>query len=113
MKRFLSWAIGLPAAIVLIAFALANRTMATVSFDPISSETPWLAFSVPTWAILFAGLFLGLVIGWVSSWINQSKWRKAAHQSRVLLEEEMAKKAVIEKRLNNGELVPIDNQQML
>ena len=113
MKRFLSWALGLPAAIVAIAFALANRSMATVSFDPISPDAPWLAFSVPIWSILFAGVFLGLIIGWIGAWINQSKWRQAAHQARVHLEEEMAKKSAIEKRLNNGELVPLDNQQML
>ncbi len=113
MKRFLSWAIGLPAAIVAIAFALANRSMVTVSLDPISPEIPWMAFSVPIWSILFAGVFLGLVVGWVAAWINQSKWRKAAHSARLHLEEEMAKKNAIEKRLNNGEMVPVENQPVL
>ncbi len=115
MKRFLSWALGLPTAIVAIAFALANRSKATVSLDPISPQDPFmgLSFSVPIWSILFAGVFIGLIIGWVAAWINQSKWRQAAHKARLHLEEEMAKKAAIEKRLNNGEMVPVDNQQML
>ena len=113
MKRFLSWALGLPAAIVAIAFALANRSMVVVSLDPLSPEIPWMAFKVPIWSILFAGVFLGLVIGWIAAWINQSKWRQAAHKSRLQLEEEVAKKNAIEKRLNNGEMVPVDNPQML
>jgi len=113
MKQLLSWIIGLPAAIVLIAFALANRGAVTISFDPLSGDAPWFALSLPVWALLFAGIFLGLVIGWVGSWINQGKWRKAAREARSNLDIEVEKKKALEKRLNQGELIPANSSERL
>ncbi len=113
MKQIVSWVIGLPAAILLIAFALANRAPVTVSFDPLSSDAPWFALSLPVWVLLFAGIFLGLIIGWVGSWINQSKWRKAARQARSDLDVELEKKKALEKRLNQGELMPAHNSKTM
>ena len=106
MKQILSWIIGLPTAIVLIAFALANRSFVTVSFDPLSSEAPWFSIALPIWALLFVGIFLGLVIGWIASWINQGKWRKAAREARSTLDQELEKKKALEKRLNQDSMVP-------
>lgn len=106
MKQIISWLIGLPAAIVLIAFALANRTLVSVSFDPLSNDAPWFALSLPIWVLLFAGIFLGLIIGWVGSWINQGKWRKAAREARSNLDIELEKKKALEQRLNQVELMP-------
>lgn len=106
MKQIISWIIGLPAAIALIAFALANRTPVMVSLDPISAEAPWFSLSLPIWVLLFAGIFLGLVIGWVGSWISQGKWRKAAREARSNLDIELEKKKALEQRLNQVELVP-------
>ncbi len=111
MKQIVSWIIGLPAAILLIAFALANRGLVTVSFDPLSLDAPWFALSLPIWALLFAGIFLGLVIGWVGSWINQGKWRKAAREARSNLDIEVEKKKILEKRLNQGELIPANSSE--
>jgi len=104
MKQVISWVIGLPVAVVLIAFALANRSFVTISLDPLSSESPWFALSLPLWSVLFVGIFLGLVIGWIASWINQGKWRKAAREARTNLDIEMGKKKDLERRLNQGEL---------
>lgn len=106
MKKILSWIVGLPAALVLIAFSVANRGFVQVSFDPLSKQEPFYAISVPLWAVLFAGIFLGLVIGWVGSWLSQGKWRKAAREARSNLDIEMEKKRALEKRLNQGDLVP-------
>ncbi len=105
MKQIIGWIIGLPTAILLIAFALANRSFVTVSFDPLSTEAPWFALSLPVWVLLFAGIFLGLIIGWIGSWINQGKWRKAAREARNNLDIELEKKKALEQRLNQGELV--------
>lgn len=82
MKRILSWVIGLPVAIVLIAFAIANRQFTSVSFDPFSADAPWLAVSMPLWALFFCGIFVGLIAGGIASWLTQGKWRKIARQHR-------------------------------
>ncbi len=82
MKRILSWCIGLPVAIILVAFAIANRRVVDVSFDPLSVEAPWLSIPMPLWAVLYSGIFIGLIAGGVASWLKQGKWRKTARVSR-------------------------------
>lgn len=82
MKRILSWSFGLPVAIILVAFAIANRGLVDVSFDPLSTEAPWFAISMPLWAVLYSGIFLGLIAGGVAAWLKQGKWRKTARHSR-------------------------------
>ena len=86
MKRILSWAIGLPVAIILIVFAIANRQYTSVSFDPFSVETPWLAIPMPLWSLLYGGIFIGLIAGGIAAWLKQGKWRKIARQARTELD---------------------------
>ena len=80
--RLLSWIIGLPMALVLIAFAVANRHIVEVSFDPLSQQAPWASLAVPLWTVLFFGIFCGLVVGWIGAWLKQGKWRRAARAAR-------------------------------
>ena len=86
MKRILSWVIGLPVAIILIAFAIANRQFTNVSFDPFSSEAPWLAIPMPLWSLFFCGIFIGLIAGGIAAWLKQGKWRKIARNNRTELD---------------------------
>jgi uncharacterized integral membrane protein len=80
--RVLSWIVGVPAALVLIAFAVANRHIVQVSFDPLSQQAPWASLAVPLWAVLFFGIFCGLVVGWIGAWLKQGKWRREARAAR-------------------------------
>jgi NhaP-type Na+/H+ or K+/H+ antiporter len=82
MRRLLSWFLGFPLAVVLIAFAVANRASVQVSFDPFSQAEPFAAVSLPLWTLLFIGIFLGLVAGWAGAWLNQGKWRRTARDVR-------------------------------
>jgi NhaP-type Na+/H+ or K+/H+ antiporter len=79
--RLLFWIVGLPVAVVLIAFAVANRHFVQVSLDPLSQQEPWLSLSVPLWTVLFFGILCGLVVGWIGAWFKQRKWRRAARQA--------------------------------
>ncbi len=80
--RVLYWIIGLPVAVVLIAFAIANRHFVVVSLDPLSQQDPLASLSVPLWTVLFFGIFCGLVVGWTAAWLKQGKWRRAARAAR-------------------------------
>lgn len=99
--KFIGWVIGLPLAVVLIGFAVANRTFVKVSLDPVSSQNPWFAMDLPIWSLLFAGIFIGLLIGWLAAWIGQGKWRKAAREARSNLDVELARKKEMEQRLSS------------
>ena len=103
MKRILTWVIGLPIAIILIAFAIANRQYISVSFDPFSADQPWLALSMPAWSLLYIGIFLGLVAGGVAAWLKQGKWRKIARQSRKELDETRVENDRLKQQLSRSD----------
>lgn len=82
MRRILRWSVGLPIAIIVISFAVANRRWVTLSLDPFSQEAPKLAMDLPLWLLFFLGIFVGIIIGWIGSWFAQAKHRKAAREAR-------------------------------
>ncbi|MFZ0262684.1 MAG: LapA family protein, partial [Pseudolabrys sp.] len=80
LRRIVSILIVLPLAIVIVAFAVANRQAVTVSFDPFSATSPAYAATVPLFVMIFALLILGVVVGGVAAWIRQAKWRRTARR---------------------------------
>jgi hypothetical protein len=41
---------------------------------------------MPLWALFFAGIFFGMIAGWIACWFGQSKWRRAAKETRIDLQ---------------------------
>jgi uncharacterized integral membrane protein len=80
LRRIVSTLIVVPPAVILIAFAVANRQSVTVSFDPFSSTSPAYAVTLPLFALIFALLILGVLIGGVAAWIGQTKSRRTARK---------------------------------
>jgi uncharacterized integral membrane protein len=75
-RKIVTGLILVPLAIVIIAFAVANRQMVTVSFDPFSSASPAYAATLPLFVLIFILLIVGVMIGGVAAWIGQAKWRR-------------------------------------
>ena len=84
-KRIVNWIVGLPVAVVAIAFAVANRQWITVSFDPLHRDQPFASIAMPLWVLFFCGIFFGIFAGWIAAWLAQGKWRKAAKEARIEL----------------------------
>jgi uncharacterized integral membrane protein len=82
LRKFFRWLVGVPIALVVISFAVANRRWVTLSLDPFSQEAPSFALDMPLWLLLFIGIFIGMLVGWAASWLAQGKWRKAARDSK-------------------------------
>jgi len=80
LRRIVSILIVVPLAIVIVAFAVANRQSVTVSFDPFSSASPAYAATVPLFVLIFALLILGVLVGGVAAWIRQGRWRRTARR---------------------------------
>jgi uncharacterized integral membrane protein len=80
LRRFAAAVILAPLAIIIIAFAVANRQAVTVSFDPFDSAHP--AYSLTTWLFvpIFGALICGVLIGGLASWVRQGKWRGSARR---------------------------------
>jgi uncharacterized integral membrane protein len=69
-----------PLAVVMIAFAVANRQDVTVSFDPFSSNEPAASLTLPLFALMVLLLIIGVLFGGMASWLRHHKWRGAARR---------------------------------
>ena len=81
-RKIVTGIIVVPLAIIIVAFAVANRQMVTVSFDPFSSASPAYAATVPLFVLIFILLIVGVIIGGVAAWIGQAKWRRGHRRAR-------------------------------
>ncbi len=82
MKSLVLLLIGFPIAIVLMAIAVVNNQPVTISLDPFTPATPFLAVTVPLYGVFFGALMLGVVIGSLSTWAKQGRFRRAARVNR-------------------------------
>jgi uncharacterized integral membrane protein len=80
LRRIISTLIVLPLAVIIIAFAVTNRQLVTVSFDPFSSANPAYAATLPLFILIFVLVIFGVFIGGAAVWIRQSKWRRTARR---------------------------------
>ena len=80
MRKFLSAVIFIPLGLIFIVFAVANRHLVTVSFDPFNSTDPSLAITLPLFVVLIVVAIAGVVAGGTATWFRQRHWRRAARQ---------------------------------
>ena len=80
LRRIVTMLIVVPLAVVIIAFAVANRQSVTVSFDPFSATSPAYAATLPLFVLIFVLLILGVLVGGVAAWIGQTRWRRTARK---------------------------------
>jgi len=78
LRKIVATLILLPLAIVMIAFAVANRQIVTVSLDPFGGSDSGLALQLFVLIILL--LIIGVLIGGLAAWVRQGKWRSAARR---------------------------------
>ena len=67
LRKIVAAIILVPLAIIIVAFAVANRQSVTVSFDPFSAEAPAASLSLPLFALVIGLLIAGVVIGGVAA----------------------------------------------
>ena len=81
LRRFVAAVILVPLAIIIIAFAVANRQTVTVSFDPVRSLPARHIRPRPGSSCRSSrALICGVVIGGLASWVRQGKWRGSARR---------------------------------
>jgi uncharacterized integral membrane protein len=80
MRKFLTGLVLVPLGLVFIVFAVANRHLVTVSFDPFNSRDPSVAVTLPLFVVIIAMAIAGVVAGGSATWFRQRHWRRAARQ---------------------------------
>ena len=81
-RKLLVGLIGVPLALLIVLFAVANRQPVTVGFDPFVPEAPAFAVTLPLFALLLICVMIGVLVGGVAAWLRQGKWRKEAKAKR-------------------------------
>ena len=66
-----------PLAIVIVMFAVANREIVTVSFDPFDSAQPAFALKMPLFVLIFVLVALGVVVGGIAAWLQAAQVARA------------------------------------
>jgi uncharacterized integral membrane protein len=78
IRKFVTALILVPLAIIVVAFAVANRQSVVVSFDPFDQVNPAFARPVPLYVLVLVLVIVGVVVGGIAAWLRQGKWRRAA-----------------------------------
>lgn len=78
LRKIVNALVILPLAIILVVFAVANRHLVTLSFDPFDSSDPSMSVTLPLFVVIIAVAILGVIAGGVATWFSQRRWRKAA-----------------------------------
>jgi uncharacterized integral membrane protein len=77
-RKLLIWLVLVPLAIIILAFAMANRQLVTISFDPFNAAQPAASLTLPLFVLIFILVLLGVIIGGIAAWTRQSRYRRAA-----------------------------------
>ena len=83
LMRYIRYAVLAVAAIVLIAMALANREIVTLTLLPggfarLFGMNP--SVSLPLFVVILLGILLGLLIGFLWEWMREHKHRSEARR---------------------------------
>jgi uncharacterized integral membrane protein len=76
-RQLIGWFLLLPLSVLLIVFALANRHLVVVNFNPLTPVDAVNApsFGVPLFFVIYAVLLVGVLLGGVASWFAQGHHR--------------------------------------
>jgi uncharacterized integral membrane protein len=73
--RLVHWLVTLPAAIVLVVFAVSNREAVTVAFWPLPAR-----LGAPLYLVVLLALLAGFLVGEFVAWINARRARRLARE---------------------------------
>ena len=79
LQKLIGTIILVPVAIVIIALSVANRSSATLSFDPVNAQ-PLYFLEAPLYLFLFGAFAAGGIVASVVTWVRQGRWRRRARE---------------------------------
>src|SRR3977135_3504558 len=74
MRKFFTALVLIPLGLIFIIFAVDNRHLVPVPFDPS------VAVTLPLFVVIIAVAIAGVVAGGSATWFRQRRWRRAARQ---------------------------------
>jgi uncharacterized integral membrane protein len=106
LNRIVAAVVLVPLAVIIIAFAVANRENVTISFDPFGGAESAASVTLPLFALIILLLIIGVLVGGLASWLRQGKWRETARRFERELHQLRGKLAVLESAAEKPTIVP-------
>jgi hypothetical protein len=107
MRNLLKFIVWAPIAILLLAFAFANRHIVTLYFDPFAEgDIPAFAITAPLFVILVLTVMVGVLAGGAATWLAQGKYRKAARLYRAEAERLRSEADALKAAHSDNRIVP-------
>ena len=106
IRKIIAAIILVPLAVIIIAFAVANRENVTISLDPFGGAAPAASVTLPLFALIILLLIIGVLVGGLASWLRQGKWRETARRFERELQQLRLKLAVLESAADKPPIVP-------
>jgi len=100
LRKIIAALILIPAALLIVLFAVANRAPVTVSLDPFAGEPPMFGVSVPLFVLVLVVLILGVIVGGISAWMRQSRWRRRARRLSAELKAARAENEALRRQVD-------------
>ena len=98
MRTLFRLLVVLPVAVVIVLFAVANRHLVMVSFDPFpGNDIQGPQLTAPLFLLLFIAGALGVLAGGMTVWFRQGRFRKQAREA--LLRKDATAHAVVRHSL--------------
>ncbi len=84
LKRIVGWFVLVPLCAVLIVFALANRQMVVLNFNPLAPSEGLVTAGtgVPLFLVIFGVLLVGVLLGGIATWFAQGPHRREERHYR-------------------------------
>ncbi len=78
VNKIVGWLVLVPLSVVLVLFALANRHLVSINFNPFVTPTtdPAPGYGVPLFVVLYAMLLIGVLSGGIATWFAQGHHRR-------------------------------------
>jgi len=76
VKRFLTWLIMIPFALVVIVFSAVNRELVTLDLWPLPNE-----ITVPVFTLVLAVFIVGFLWGGILAWVSAGSARRHARNA--------------------------------
>lgn len=82
-KRIVGWLVLVPLCLIVLVFALANRHMVAVNFNPlVGVDETAPGFGMPLFLVIYAVLFIGISLGGLAVWFTQASHRREEKRHR-------------------------------
>ena len=106
LRRIVAAIILIPLAVVIVAFATANRQPVTLSLDPFSAEHPASSVTLPLFVLIIGLIIVGVVIGGIASWLRHGNLRRTARRFDRELRDLRAEVASLKRNSSGAANVP-------